>query len=84
MYHNLEPEHEILAKVLSEYTVRVIFENLKIEDSTKLIDSVCFNAIMEISRFLADDKLDDFSCVEEIVSLFEKIGVSCGGRHDFG
>lgn len=44
-------------------------------------------ALRSIQKILADDTLDDPACfhrIEAIVSLLEDIGLSCGGRHDFG
>ncbi len=44
-------------------------------------------ALREIQKILADETLSDESCfqkIEAIVSLLESLGISCGGRHDFG
>ena len=44
-------------------------------------------ALRHIQKILADDTLDDPECfhrIEAIVSLLEDMGLSCGGRHDFG
>lgn len=44
-------------------------------------------ALRNIQEILADDTLDDPACfhrIESIVSLLEDLGISCGGRHDFG
>ena len=44
-------------------------------------------ALRNIQKILADDTLDDPECfhlIEAIVSLLEDMGLSCGGRHDFG
>ncbi len=44
-------------------------------------------ALRAIQKILADDSLDDPACfhrIEAIVSLLEDMGISCGGRHDFG
>ena len=44
-------------------------------------------ALRNIQKILADDTLDDPECfhrIEAIVSLLEDMGISCGGRHDFG
>ena len=44
-------------------------------------------ALRNIQEILSDDTLDDPECfhrIEAIVSLLENMGLSCGGRHDFG
>jgi len=44
-------------------------------------------ALRRIQTILADDTLSDPECfqkIEAIVSLLEDLGISCGGRHDFG
>ena len=44
-------------------------------------------ALRNIQKILADDTLDDPECfhrIKAIVSLLEDMGLSCGGRHDFG
>lgn len=41
-------------------------------------------AIREIGRILADERLPDFACVEAIVRVLERIVQDCGNRHDFG
>ena len=44
-------------------------------------------ALRNIQKILADDTLDDPECfhrIEAIVSLLEDMGLSYGGRHDFG
>ena len=43
--------------------------------------------LWKIREILADDTLEDPECfqrIEAIVSLLEDMGISCGGRHDFG
>ncbi len=44
-------------------------------------------ALWKIREILADDSLDDPACfqkIEAIVSVLEDLGISSGGRHDFG
>ncbi len=44
-------------------------------------------ALRRIQEILADESLADSECfhkIEAIVSLLEDLGISCGGRHDFG
>lgn len=44
-------------------------------------------ALRRIQEIVADETLSDRECfgkIETIVSLLEDLGLSCGGRHDFG
>ena len=44
-------------------------------------------ALRRIQEIVADETLSDPACfarIEAIVSLLEDLGLSCGGRHDFG
>ena len=44
-------------------------------------------ALLQIRNILADETLSDQSCfakIEAIVTLLENLGISSGGRHDFG
>ena len=52
-----------------------------------LASDAASRALRNIQEILGDDTLDDPECfhrIEAIVSLLEDMGLSCGGRHDFG
>ena len=52
-----------------------------------LVSDASGRALLKIRDILADDGLSDPACfakIEAIVSLLGELGVSCGGRHDFG
>ena len=52
-----------------------------------LSSDAAIRAPRNIQEILADDTLDDPACfhrIESIVPLLENLGISCGGRHDFG
>lgn len=52
-----------------------------------LVSDASSRALWKIREILADDTVDDPECfrrIEAIVSLLEDLGISCGGRHDFG
>lgn len=52
-----------------------------------LASDAASRALRKIQEILSDDTLDDPACfhrIEAIVSLLEDMGLSCGGRHDFG
>ncbi len=77
---------EILVKVLEEHTAQVEFPTLKI-DAEKIVEQVCYQALLRIKEIIADDSLDDAKCfckIEEIVETLEDIGSRGGFRHDFG
>jgi len=51
------------------------------------VEGVCYKALLQIKDILGDGALDDAECfekIEQIVCLFEQIGSSGNGRHDFG
>ena len=44
-------------------------------------------ALQRIQEIVCDETLSDQACfgkIEAMVSLLEDLGLSCGGRHDFG
>lgn len=44
-------------------------------------------ALRRIQEIVCDDTLSDRECfgkIEAIVTLLEDLGLTCGGRHDFG
>ena len=45
-------------------------------------DEAKFKEISEAYETLSDESC--FARIEAIVSLLEELGISCGGRHDFG
>lgn len=52
-----------------------------------LVSDAAGRALLAIRDILADETLSDESCfqkIEAVVSLLEGLGISCGGRHDFG
>ena len=55
-------------------------------DMTKLIENLCYTTLERIVSVVRNGALDDADCferIEEIVTEFEKAGISCGSRHDF-
>ena len=52
-----------------------------------LVSDASGRALRRIQEILADERLSDpesFHRIEAIVSTLEDLGLSCGGRHDFG
>ncbi len=74
-------EKELIANELA-YVIRKYMEEINpdIIDRIKNRES---EIISQIQKILANSELNDFEVVEEIVVLFEKYNLSCGGRRDF-
>ena len=84
----MELYEEILLNALrNERTnVEITFPNLTI-DAEKIVGAASYGALIGIQHILKDDSLSDEDCfrkIEEIVRVFERLGSSCGNRHDFG
>lgn len=82
----MELHKEILAQILSQQNVQIIFPDLQL-DAAKIVELECYKALQKIKAVIEDDSLEDESCfrkIEEIVCIFEEMGSSGGGRHDFG
>ena len=77
---------ELLAKLLESREVQVTFPELSLS-AAELAECASYRALCRIQGILKDDTLSDQDCfqkIEEIVSVFEESGASCGSRHDFG
>lgn len=76
---------EILLYILLNKEVKVEFKDLDI-DINKVIEGECYKALKNIRDIICDETLDDSDCfnkIEEIIILFEKLGIESGSRHDF-
>ena len=52
-----------------------------------LVSDAAGRALRQIQEILADDALSDETCfakIEAVMAVLESIGLSCGGRHEFG
>ena len=52
-----------------------------------LVSDAAGRALLRSRDILEDDSLSDERCfqkIEAVVTLLEELGISCGGRHDFG
>jgi len=74
---------ELLINILKEDKISVDFKNFSF-DIEKFTQNECYILLDKIKTIIQDDSLSDFECVEKIVCLFEKSGISAGIRHDFG
>ena len=82
----MELYKEILAQILSQQNAEIIFPDLHL-DATKIMELECYKTLRKIKAVIEDDSLEDEECfkkIEEIVCIFEEMGSSGGGRHDFG
>ena len=82
----MELYKEILAQILSQQNAQIMFPDLHL-DAKKIVETECYKALQKIKAVIEDDNLEDESCfrkIEEIVCIFEEMGSSGGGRHDFG
>lgn len=76
---------EILLHVLLNKEVKIEFKGLEV-DIDKIIEGECYKALKTIREIICDETLDDSDCfskIEEIIVLFEKLGIDSGSRHDF-
>ena len=78
----MELYKEILAKALSQEELHITFPNLEL-NANEIVETQCYWTLQKIQTIIRDDNLSDFSCVEEIVRLFEKLGSDGGTSHDF-
>lgn len=56
-------------------------------DPQALVHDTAYQALSAIRLILERDDLEDPECfrrIEKIVRVFERIGIDCGTRHDFG
>ena len=74
---------DILIDVLSQTEVKITFENLASNDPNVIVESTCFEALQRIRGILDNDELQDFECIDRIVTILEEIGTNAGSRHDF-
>ncbi len=85
----LEFYEELLTRVLAEVCLRYLHRAMPetLDNAREILQDRCYQALEEIRGILADDHLDDADCfarIEEIVQVYEKLGGSAAGRHDFG
>ncbi|MBQ8605396.1 MAG: hypothetical protein IJ408_01545 [Clostridia bacterium] len=82
----MELYKDILVRLLEKQTIKVEFPEFT-QCTAEVIDSICYNALKDISIILKNDELTDADCflkIEEIVCRLEKDGIDFGVRHDFG
>ena len=63
-----------------------IEQSIEEESITKPFELRCYVALNKIKSILEDDSLSDKDCfwkIEEIISVYEKMGVCVNFRHDY-
>ena len=77
---------EILAHALVEAGITVSIPSLEL-NAAQIGEGECYKALQQIKAILGDGALDDAECfqkIEQIVCVFEGLGSTGDGRHDFG
>ena len=77
---------EILIHVLEKQPLEVTFPALQPGALERIVESVCYQTLLQIQEIVHDESLSDTECfqrIEEIVCAYEAIGSSGGNRHDF-
>ena len=75
----------LLRELLESENVEITFPNLKV-NVEQAIESRCYMLLKNIKQIIDDDSLTDKECfqkIEEIICVFEEIGLGGGTRHDF-
>ena len=81
----MELWQEIFCRILQREVVQISFPLAG--ELEKCFELECYKALERIKGVLQDNSLDDAECfakIEEIVCVFEALGGTGGGRHDFG
>ena len=73
---------QLLAQAIQNTKLSFCIENLDL--LAQMLQHTCLIALDEIRAIILDETLDDFTCVEKIICIFERIGSDGGDRHDFG
>ena len=81
----MELYEELLITLLQKGHVQIVLPDDF--DVKELVEGECYKTLREVKEIICDATLDDGECfakIEEIVCLFEKKGIGCSNRHDFG
>ena len=75
--------YEIASNMISRGEVKLVLS----EEAVGCVRDRCVEILQQIRCIIADESLDDPECfqkIEAIVCEFERNGIGCGHRHDFG
>ena len=82
----MELYKELLLATLANESIHISVSGIP-DDLHKLTSDHAVTALARIRAVLSNDFLNDPECfqkIEEIVTVFEQLGIGCGTRHDFG
>lgn len=68
----------MLCTILSKKKAEINVSFSEIPD----INAELSEIVERIRTVIADEKSDDYMCVEKIIVILEEYGISCGSRHD--
>ncbi len=77
---------DLLVSAIQKGRVR-IGVRARMNKIARLVEKESVQALYRIKKILEDNSLNDAECfakIEEIVCVFEEMGMTCGTRHDFG
>lgn len=78
-----EVEKELAARELGQLALGILEGIYGSDFLDPITESNAVHILQDIQDVLNNGTLTDFQCVEEIVSIFERSGLSTS-RHDFG
>ena len=82
----MELYKEILAHALAHEPIVIRIPDLEV-NAEKIVEGACYKALKQIKQIIGNGALDDADCfekIEQIVCVFEQMGSSGDGMHDFG
>lgn len=79
----MDVSRELLSRELGQIALAALDGLVATDIQNRLAEQDSVRILQKIQDILNDESLDDFSCVEGIVLLFEEYGLSTF-RHDFG
>lgn len=74
---------ELAARALGRLAIKLLNDVYQSDYFSVVTDGLATKALQEIQDILNKENLTDFECIEEIVLIFERYGISTS-RHDFG
>lgn len=72
---------QLMAARVMEATIRIVQENMTAAEGP--VHQQVIAILDGVQDIICDERTGDFEKIEQIVSLFEKNGLSCGNCHDF-
>lgn len=76
---------EVYEQILMNKARELLREANKL--GSQMVELECYRILLEIKAVIEDEKLDDPECferIEDILTVFERHGIACDFRHDFG